>query len=1055
MRAALVALVLMLAAPAASQPRLAEFDLEALEAARVEIGATGRARIELPQSVSFGYQVILDATGPTSAGYYLTGTLEGLPDWPVKVVVHGELAAATVYWTVWRSGGGGSAADAPPSRSPTAFEPWGNDVVMAPRLSRPLRLTAVDAADAAAPMEDGSWIDVLVFYTPEAKQEDAGGDAAIMELLVDLMIVHTNAVYAESGVAHRLRLAAQPVEAEPFREAGFRTSGEMLQMLSEWERGRELRDRYEADLLTLLFSGKGLESAFSLAYLNSPDRVTADEALPFSVTCSTCSRAFPHEIGHNFGLLHDRYEWADNPLINVPLIDVPHPEAFGFAGPIDGDPDTDCIVTVMAAGLECVEDGFRQVVRFSNPERETRGIATGIPGTEPSAETDGPANAARHMNGMRRYAANWRQAPCLSGGSSVRLQASNGQYVRAAGNGGGAVRADQRRRWPDGLFTLVDHNGGACVESGDSVSLQTSEGFYLHAQLGGGAGVDATARQASPETRFVVRRQLGPGALRAGDTLSLHTGSGHYVVAAQGGGGEVRADSEDRSRLWSRFKVAALWRDPPPRPNRPPVTVGTLPHQELPPGARLDVDAAVGFRDPDGDPLTYAAVSSAPGVVTVSAAGGGVTLTAVGEGTATIRVTATDPGGLSATQTFAATVSLPANRPPEPVGMLAPVTIGADETPVSVEVSGAFRDPEGDVLTYAAMSSSPGVATVLVSGSTVTVTPVAPGTATVTVTATDTGGSNTSAVQAFTVTVGSASNRPPVAVGTLAPVTIGADETPVSVEVSGAFRDPEGDVLTYAAMSSSPGVATVLVSGSTVTVTPVAPGTATVTVTATDTGGSNTSAVQAFTVTVGSASNRPPVAVGTLAPVTIGADETPVSVEVSGAFRDPEGDVLTYAAMSSSPGVATVLVSGSTVTVTPMAPGTATVTVTATDTGGSNTSATQTFPVTVPAPFTDRVLVPGDTPLRAVHFTELRARIDAVRSAAGLARFAWTDPVLTAGVTPVRLTHLLELRSALATAYASSGRSAPIWTDPAPTPGTTPIRAAHLMELRAAVVALE
>ena len=130
-------------------------------------------------------------------------------------------------------------------------------------------------------------------------------------------------------------------------------------------------------------------------------------------------------------------------------------------------------------------------------------------------------------------------------------------------------------------------------------------------------------------------------------------------------------------------------------------------------------------------------------------------------------------------------------------------------------------------------------------------------------------------------------------------------------------------------------------------------------------------------------------------------------------------------------------------------------TVTATDTGGSNTSATQTFPVTVPAPFTDRVLVPGGTPLRAVHFTELRARIDAVRSAAGLARFTWTDPVLTAGVTPVRLTHLLELRSALAAAYASSGRSAPIWTDPAPTPGTTPIRAAHLMELRAAVVALE
>ena len=107
-----------------------------------------------------------------------------------------------------------------------------------------------------------------------------------------------------------------------------------------------------------------------------------------------------------------------------------------------------------------------------------------------------------------------------------------------------------------------------------------------------------------------------------------------------------------------------------------------------------------------------------------------------------------------------------------------------------------------------------------------------------------------------------------------------------------------------------------------------------------------------------------------------------------------------------------------------------------------------------PGPRPASTPVVGQRPL-AVHFTELRARIDGVRSAAGLGRLAWTDPVLTAGVTPVRLVHLLELRSALAAAYAEAGRSAPRWTDPAPVGGTTPIRAAHLMELRAAVVALE
>ena len=492
--------------------------------------------------------------------------------------------------------------------------------------------------------------------------------------------------------------------------------------------------------------------------------------------------------------------------------------------------------------------------------------------------------------------------------------------------------------------------------------------------------------------------------------------------------------------------------------NRPPVPVGVL----VPLTIRVDeasvtVEVSSAFRDPDRDTLTYGATSSSPGVASVSVSGSTVTVAPVSEGTSLVMVTATDTSGSNtpATQRFSVTVSPPANRPPVPVGRLAPLTIGVDESSVAVEVSGAFRDPDGDTLTYGATSSSPGVASVSVSGSTVTVTPVSEGRSTVTVTATDTGGSNTPATQTFAVTVAPSANRPPVAVGTLAPLRVEVDEAAVTVDVSGAFRDPDGDALTYEAVSSAPGVATAAVSGSAVTVTPVAPGTSTVTVTATDTGGSNTPATQTFAVTVAPPANRPPVAVGTLAPLRVEVDEAAVTVDVSGAFRDPDGDALTYEAVSSAPGVATAAVSGSAVTVTPVAPGTSTVTVTATDTGGSNTAATQAFTVTVPRPFTDHPIVPGVTPVKAVHFTELRARIDVLRREAGLAPFPWTDRVLTAGVTPVRLAHLLELRSALGEAYAEAGRSAPRWTDAAPVGGATPIRAAHLMELRAAVTALE
>ena len=199
--------------------------------------------------------------------------------------------------------------------------------------------------------------------------------------------------------------------------------------------------------------------------------------------------------------------------------------------------------------------------------------------------------------------------------------------------------------------------------------------------------------------------------------------------------------------------------------------------------------------------------------------------------------------------------------------------------------------------------------------------------------------------------------------------------------------------------------------------------------------------------------NRPPEPVGTLAPLTIGVDEAAVTVEVADAFRDPDGDALTYGATSSAPDVVTVRVAGARVTLAAAGVGTATIEVTATDPDGL--SATQSFRVRVTAPFTDEPIQPGVTPVRAVHFTELRARIDALRELAGLGRFRWTDPVLRPGVTPVRLLHLLELRSALGAAYAASGRAVPRWTDAAPATGVTAVRAVHLMELRGAVLALE
>ena len=199
--------------------------------------------------------------------------------------------------------------------------------------------------------------------------------------------------------------------------------------------------------------------------------------------------------------------------------------------------------------------------------------------------------------------------------------------------------------------------------------------------------------------------------------------------------------------------------------------------------------------------------------------------------------------------------------------------------------------------------------------------------------------------------------------------------------------------------------------------------------------------------------NRRPTPVGTLPDRELTVHGT---LTVDASFVDPDGDPLTYTVSSSAPEVVTVRAGGARVTLTAVDEGRATIRLTATDPGGL--SAAQSFTVTVTAmraPFTDDPIVPGVTPIKAVHFTELRMRIDALRSAAGLLRFSWTDPVLRAGVTRVRRVHLLELRAALVEAYRASGRSAPRWTDTSPAAGTTPIRAAHVTDLRAAVLALE
>ena len=110
--------------------------------------------------------------------------------------------------------------------------------------------------------------------------------------------------------------------------------------------------------------------------------------------------------------------------------------------------------------------------------------------------------------------------------------------------------------------------------------------------------------------------------------------------------------------------------------------------------------------------------------------------------------------------------------------------------------------------------------------------------------------------------------------------------------------------------------------------------------------------------------------------------------------------------------------------------------------------------IRIAEPFTDDPLVPHVTPARMQHISDLRGRINELRTRFGLSPFAWAEAIVPT-LTPVRAQHIAELRGALVEVYTQAQLPVPTFTDPVLVQSSTPIRAAHIQELRAAVIAIE
>ena len=96
--------------------------------------------------------------------------------------------------------------------------------------------------------------------------------------------------------------------------------------------------------------------------------------------------------------------------------------------------------------------------------------------------------------------------------------------------------------------------------------------------------------------------------------------------------------------------------------------------------------------------------------------------------------------------------------------------------------------------------------------------------------------------------------------------------------------------------------------------------------------------------------------------------------------------------------------------------------------------------------FTDDPLAVG-TAIKAIHITQLRTAVAAMRVAAVLGVYGFTDPGLGVG-NAIAAAHVAELRQALDQARAGIGVTAMVYPDTPLSPGNTQVKATHIVSLR-------
>lgn len=340
----------------------------------------------------------IEYRGPAS--YNCAGSIVGEPNGTFTLVLANEVMVANIYVTglgSYQIRYVGDGVHVVQQIDDSQSMPCGG-VIEAER--GPAAMPARSGTRRIAAADDGSVIDLLVVYTPEARA-GAGGTAA-MEAVVDLLVLETNIAFENSGIYTSIRLVYRG-ETDYVESHDAVTEVTRLRQVADGHMDdvHVLRDQYGADLVSLLVNDF---NACGIGYLG-----VSSAALGFSVTDWHCgSLTFAHELGHNMGCHHDRQNACSSAACSAECCagDSAREQSTGefsysYGYRFWGDSGYERR-TIMA-----YLPGIR-IPHFSNPEVFFEGQETGIPEGEPDS-----ANSVLTINNTSLAVANFRGSVCL------------------------------------------------------------------------------------------------------------------------------------------------------------------------------------------------------------------------------------------------------------------------------------------------------------------------------------------------------------------------------------------------------------------------------------------------------------------------------------------------------------------------------------------------------------------------------------------------------------------------------------------------------------------